>query len=98
MNTKEQGKHTPVPWMYQRNLEEFEIWPKDGPPITTDLGSGPDAEANAAFIVTAVNAHDALVAAAQAALSHIKSAPAPLASDRIEQLEAALALVGKGAR
>jgi hypothetical protein len=75
-------KHTPTPWKAIRSSSFWDIDPvnrKDGDPhsIGNVCSSDPDdstglQEANAAFIVKCVNAHDELVKALESALKNLR--------------------------
>lgn len=79
-----QGKHTPTPWRISSTPESprlrprrisryFSISPESGPAmITLDEGRRDIQEANAEFIVKAVNAHNALVDALKRARPFIE--------------------------
>ncbi|WP_156379260.1 hypothetical protein [Rhizobium sp. Root149] len=52
--------HTPLPWAENNDLKYFEVWAKDDEANDRHIIcalEGPDAKANAAFIVTACNSY-----------------------------------------
>lgn len=88
-----ESKHTPIPWLIDgSNSNEF-IVSADGGRVASCCVNGRywrEAEANAEFIVRAVNSHAALVAACEAARNR------PMSRELDAQLLAALKLA-KGA-
>ncbi len=73
-NTPTMHEHTPIPWIANENhsnpLARVRIESKNEHGIVNDgyiiaQFEGPDAEANAEFVVLAANAHDALVVACE---------------------------------
>jgi hypothetical protein len=62
-------KHTPTPWEVRSDPFHFDtksdIYAGDTP-VAQSIAGYPESEANAAFIVTSVNAHAELVSAARA--------------------------------
>ena len=81
------AEHTPTPWVADPDDREGYEWNihiidgQDGHNRICFMSNGPETEANAAFIVKAVNSHDALVEALQkiASLEVTKGAAANLA-------------------
>lgn len=70
---KEQVKHTPLPWsvvLTDHPDNGDDCWGIDAESGSVGFCEGPNDEANAAFIVRAVNCHDDLVAA----LNQVKAA------------------------
>ena len=58
-------KHTPTPWLMAVNESEgFSLYGDNGKAYLATIGNYLNDEANAAFIVRAVNSHDKLVALA----------------------------------
>ena len=72
--------HSPLPWTCEnRHGYDYEIW--SGENEIVSVGAGTDAEADAAFIVRACNAHDSLVAACEALLNFFGDLHAELVVD-----------------
>ena len=78
----ETSKATPRPWQVSRSnagaipphFQPLEIIGRGGnASVAAQLGIGPEANANAALIVKAVNSHDALVEACEAALGRMEA-------------------------
>jgi hypothetical protein len=56
------AEHTPLPWIMRDDPPQFEPIIYSGVEFVCRVYAGVDRDANAAFIVKAVNNHDALVA------------------------------------
>lgn len=96
-------QHTPTPWIVSKrnagaiplHFQPPEVLGRNGDMcVATQLGNGKEAEANAEFIVRAVNSHDALVAALETLLQKCRVRNGQL---ELDQARAALALAkGEG--
>ncbi|CAB4164216.1 hypothetical protein UFOVP826_11 [uncultured Caudovirales phage] len=93
--------HTPTPWQVHESSPNSPLqiignvdYSNDGTyvdaDVVADMGCLKCDTANAAFIVTACNAHDALVAVLKRALRNIPAGPSALRFD----MEAAMKLAG----
>lgn len=83
------ARHTPTPW-HQGKEFKAQVVDKDLFHIA-DCGIGNASEANAAFIVTAVNCYDDIVEALESALKELKYGAD---HEAIEKAEQALAKAG----
>jgi len=78
-------KHTPTPWHFTKEVDEMgnPVWDittdpvDDGWIIAHTLTQSKEDKANASFIVRAVNAHEALVEALEAALNMLDNGTKP---------------------
>ncbi len=80
MKKKLEGKHTPTPWHHETrrgpNSQQVTFRPStDDDNWGWAKIEGMNAEANAAFIVRAVNSHEALLDIAKAMLAFVKQDP-----------------------
>ena len=98
-------KHTPTPWAIKRTEDwatlSVSIVDSDGQEVATitPRGSTPDEmEANAAFIVTACNSHDALVEALEMLLADLNSMPQCYIQEDHENFARAALTLATGAK
>ena len=83
------GKPTPTPWaIFKAGIGE-----ENGDGIASLWRGSEEREANAALIVRAVNAHEALVKALNAAVRMLD--PFDASDELLEQIASALALAGE---
>jgi hypothetical protein len=72
MKTKEEVKHTPTPWSAELNDGTWDIRHANGTVAMLDKYDDETEQANAAFIVRAVNSHAALLEAAKEIVQDIR--------------------------
>jgi hypothetical protein len=107
MSIKQNGKHTPTPWRIMPENQAQSAWiiaDAEGGSIADCEPPGPwmtvdEADANAALIVRAVNAYDALLAALKVARQWMPDkpiSPSSLAATDIATIDAAIALAETG--
>jgi hypothetical protein len=66
-------QHTPTPWTYFAGTNSTDVMAKNGHHLARMASMASDAIDDAAFIVKAVNAHEALIAALEATLYTIRA-------------------------
>ena len=87
---------TPRPWTKERGTNAFyAVGPGSCRYALKSLGDSLGAEADIEFAIRAVNAHEALVAAAKRSLSYLASYPGGAAMACYDQAREALRLAGE---
>ncbi len=88
-----EAKHSELPWFISQRVKGLTAFIDSGNRTVCQM-TGKNSEANAAFIVRACNAHEALVGALEAVLAQLITHG--IWPERQDKIRAALALVREG--